>query len=405
MTRQEMQGLLKDLSVEYDRLRPQSIRPAEGYLKYDYLIPAGFYKQMWDWDGFFIGVHLAARSKEEAKYLRYWVLNFVTNIDADGYVTGRITTAGPGPIFGKFPMKPFLAQGAYFASQGRGDFSWIKPVYEGMKKAQEYREKTSFDDRYGLFSWDIGIASGADNNPALTNDENDRSAVLAADVNALQLREYISMREIAGRLGKRSDRKAFGRKAEKLKNAIREHLWFPEDASFFNIRRDSGAPLKRVTYSNFVPLIQPVIPLEDGRRMITRYLWNRDHMLSDYGLRSLSRGDPDYNNANIIKPYSNWQGPVWPVANFLYSIALKQYGFDREAEELAAMLGNLLLADIRSCGTMHEDYDAETGAPLAPTAEQSEGGVFTGFVGWNLLVENMLEGAARNNWLLMELPE
>ena len=56
--------LLRDLSIEFERLRPQSIRPAERFLRYDYLIPAGFYQQMWDWDGFFIGYHLARRSRE-----------------------------------------------------------------------------------------------------------------------------------------------------------------------------------------------------------------------------------------------------------------------------------------------------------------------------------------------------
>ena len=37
-----------ELSAAFDTLKLHSIRPAEGYLKYDYLIPAGFYKQMWD---------------------------------------------------------------------------------------------------------------------------------------------------------------------------------------------------------------------------------------------------------------------------------------------------------------------------------------------------------------------
>ena len=71
----ETAELLSDISAEFDKLRPQSIRPAEGFIKYDYLIPAGFYKQMWDWDGFFIGCHLASRSTEEARYLKWWVLN------------------------------------------------------------------------------------------------------------------------------------------------------------------------------------------------------------------------------------------------------------------------------------------------------------------------------------------
>ena len=40
---------------------------------------------------------------------------------------------------------------------------------------------------------------------------------------------------------------------------------------------------------------------------------------------------------------------------------------------------------------MHEDYSAETSEGLAPTPEQSPGGKFAGFVGWNLLAEDMLQ--------------
>ncbi len=52
---------------------------------------------------------------------------------------------------------------------------------------------------------------------------------------------------------------------------------------------------------------------------------------------------------------------------------------------------------------MHENHHADTGAPLAPTAEQSPGGVFSGFVGWNLTVENMLEGAVNDDWMLLTI--
>ena len=400
---QEMEQLLQNVSAEFAKLRPQSIKPGEGYIKYDYLIPAGYYTQMWDWDGFFIGCHLAQRSTVEAKYLKWWVLNFVESIDEDGYVAGCITTIGPRPLFGKFAMKPFLSQGAYFASVKSGDFTWINPVWDGLVKGIKYREKTQFDEKYGLFYWDIAIQSGADNNVVLTNDENDRSAILACDASTFQLREYISMAKIAEKLGKSSDAAEYRKKAENLQAAILKHLWFPEDNSFFNIRRDTGEPIRRISYSNFVPLIQKLLPKEDGRKMIERYLWNHDYMLADYGLRSLSKQDPDYNNAAIIKPYSNWQGPVWIVANFLYHIALKNYGFDEETAQLARILGNLVLKDISVWGSMHENYHADTGASLAPTPEQSPGGVFTGFVGWNLTAENILEGVVKGNWMLLEL--
>ena len=121
-TPENLQPLLGDISSAYAKLEPQTIRPAEGYFKYDYLIPAGFYKQMWDWDGFFIGSHLAHQSREQAKYLKWWVLSFAGAIDKDGYVPGILTAKGvPGAklheILDTFTVKPFLAQGAVIASE------------------------------------------------------------------------------------------------------------------------------------------------------------------------------------------------------------------------------------------------------------------------------------------------
>lgn len=113
----ELRELYRQIDTAYIRLQPQVIMPGEGYLKHDYLIPAGFYKQMWDWDGFFIGNHLMNQKRENAKYLKWWVLNFAHSIDSNGYVSGCITTKGPRPIFGKFAMKPFLSQGAYLVSK------------------------------------------------------------------------------------------------------------------------------------------------------------------------------------------------------------------------------------------------------------------------------------------------
>jgi alpha,alpha-trehalase len=397
------ENMLRDLSAAFDTLKFRSIRPAEGYLKYDYLIPSGFYKQMWDWDGFFIGCYLAFHKKEDAKYLRGWVLNFVNSTDIDGYIPGCITTKGPRPIFGKFAMKPFLSQGAYFASVYEGSFNWITPIYDKLKKVIEYRERTQYDSKYGLFFWDLAIQSGADNNPALTNDTNDRSAILAADINTFQLREYISMMKIAGKLGKIEDIQKYRSKADTLKANMLKYLWFPEEVSFFNVRRDDGAMINRVTYSNFVPLIQDILPKEQGQEMIKRYLLEPGQMKSEYGFRSLSASDPAYNNDCIIIPYSNWQGPIWINANYLYCIGLIKYDFPDQAAEAARRIAPILMKDIRTNGSMHECYHAETGAPLAPTAEQSPNGIFTGFVGWNLLEQNMLEGAAGGKWMMLDL--
>jgi alpha,alpha-trehalase len=383
-------------------LQPQVIQPAEGYLKYPYLIPAGFYKQMWDWDGFFMGNHLASIGKPE--YLKYWALNLIEGIDEDGYVSGCATTEGPRPIFGKFAMKPFLSQGVYFASVAMNDFSWIEPVFDELMKVLVYREKTQMDEASGLFFWEIAVQSGADNNVALNYFQEDTRSFLACDASTLQLREYLAQALIAEHLGRTDAALGLRSKAEKLKAAINERLWCQEDQIYYNVDRETGQFYRRVSYSSFIPLIQKLAPQEKGAEMIRRYLINTQHMKGAYGLRSLSKADPDYNNKNMIVPFSNWQGPVWPVANYLYSIALKQYGFDAELRWQAATLGMLLLNDIKEWDTMHENYHADTGAPLAPAADHvDKEGKFVGFISWNLCVQNMLEGVVENRWMLLKI--
>jgi hypothetical protein len=65
--------LLREISREFERLRPQSIRPAEGFIKHDYLIPAGFYDQMWDWDRF-CGRNMMFENMVEGVVRNKWML-------------------------------------------------------------------------------------------------------------------------------------------------------------------------------------------------------------------------------------------------------------------------------------------------------------------------------------------
>ncbi len=398
----QLDSVYRELKSIYTELAPRVIQPAEGYLKYPYLIPAGFYKQMWDWDGFFMGNYFC--SKDHPEYLQYWALNLIEGIDDKGYVSGCATTKGPRPIFGDFSMKPFLSQGVLLSSRKANDFQWIKPYYDKLCRAIAYREKTQRDSATGLFFWQIAMQSGADNNVALNYFKDDTRSFIACDASALQLREYKAQAIIAGELGMESDHLVYSQKAEAIEAAIMKYLWCEEDETFYNLDRETLAYYKRISYSNFIPLIEKIAPQEKGKAMIERYLTNPDYMKAKYGFRSLSAQDPDYNNKNIIVPYSNWQGPVWPIANYLYSIALKQYGFDDEVKFIAYTLGKKLIEDYRQYGSLHENYNAETGAPLAPAESYVDStGKFVGFISWNLCIENVLAGVVENKWMLLDL--
>jgi alpha,alpha-trehalase len=384
-------ALLHNLTADFDRLAPQTIRPADGYIKYPYLIPAGYYNQMWDWDGFFIGLHWANQDPANAKYLRDWVLGFAGSADEEGYVAGCITPKGPRPLFGKFAMKPFLAQGAVIAAESLHDYEWVRPVWPAMKRVLDYRRRTQYDEKWKLWFWDNAMQSGADNNAALTNDENDRSAILAVDASVYAMREYLAMASLAEHLGDAAAAKAYRAEALNTRHEILRQLWSPRDGMFWNRRRDRGSFVRVIAWSSFLPLVDGLLPHDEGRRMISAYLLNATQMRSDHGFRSLSRFDSAYNNQAIINPYSNWRGPIWINANFLDWVALRRYGFNDEARWIAVTLAADIHRDIQKWGSMHEDYDAENGDGLAPTVEQSPGKKFAGFVGWNLLAEDMLQ--------------
>jgi len=397
--------LLAGLNADFDRLAPQTVRPAKGYIQHPYLIPAGYYDQMWDWDGFFIGAHWANQNAADATLLRDWVVSFASSADTGGYVAGCITPKGPRALFGKFAMKPFLAQGAVLAAERLNDYEWLRPIWPQMRRILDYRRKTQFDERWGLWFWDNAMQSGADNNPALSNDAKDRSAILAVDAAVWAMREYRAMALLAARLGFADQTANYREQANATKKAILKNLWLKDEAIFLNRRRDDGKWIRVISWSSFVPLADGVLSQKDAERMIREHLLNTAEMRSDYGFRSLAKNDPAYNNKAIIDPYSNWQGPVWINANYLDWIALRRYGFTAEAEWLAETLAAVLRRDIANWGSMHEDYDAETRDGLAPTPEQSPGGKFAGFVGWNLLAQDMLQcEVTGQHCMMLEIP-
>ena len=393
--RQSEASLYASLAADFAHLAPQTIRPEQGYIRYPYLIPAGYYTQMWDWDGFFIGVHWANQNAAEAKYLRDWVLGFASSADDAGYVAGCITPGGPRPLFGKFAMKPFLAQGALIASESLHDYEWVRPVWPAMQRVLGYRERTQFDVKWGLWFWDNAMQSGADNNAALSNDPKDPSAILAVDASVYAMREYLAMAMLAEHLSDPMARK-YREKASATRRAILRQLWSAKDAMFWNRRRDNGEVIRAMAWTNFLPLVDGLLSRGEGRRMIRLHLLNDAEMRSEYGFRSLAKSDAAYSNEAIIKPYSNWRGPIWINANFLDWIALRRYGFRAESRWLAVALAGVLHRDIAKWNSMHEDYSAETGEGLAPTVAQSPGGKFAGFVGWNLLAQDMLQCEVAN---------
>jgi alpha,alpha-trehalase len=355
-------------------------RRGRGMLKYDYLVPGGVYEEQWDWDAFFIGMALTAAIPSEAIFLKNWALNYIENSSEDGFSPGLVTPNGPDNRLNQ--MKPFLAQGSYFACVNLQDTQWLQKgnTYDQLKKIVLYRENVGFfNTELNLGAWTNSMESGADNNVAVLPFPD--KSVAAVDFNSFLYLEYLAMQKLASLVGKNDDIAFFQEKAEKLKQAILEHLWCEEDGTFYNVNLQNKQFIKVVGYSSVHPFWAGIASQAQADAFFQRYVLHPEKLLSPHGVRSLSKDHPEYNNVNMIKPHSNWQGPIWPIANYIFIQSLLRYGYQNDARTIAQKVIGLCIADIEANGGMHENYDAETGLPLAAP----------NFISWNLLLEDVLK--------------
>jgi alpha,alpha-trehalase len=361
-------------------LRGKVIRRANGALPYDYIVPNGVYEEQWDWDAFFVGLHLISEKRADGVYLKNWCLNFLHHTEPDGHTPGGIR-----PWAGRdarlYHIKPLMGQAAYYASSALGGFTWIPPVWEKMKACVTYRERKMSDSATGLVKWWDSMESGADNNASLVRRYHNSMA--AVDVNGFMVLDYRAMAVVADKIGKGEDAAAFREKALRLTEAVNEYLWDPADMTYYTYDTVDRACVPSVTYSNQIALWARLAPPDRARPMIERYVLEPAKLWAPHGVRSLAVDDPLYNNENVIKPYSNWQGPIWPHANWMIMHALLHYGYHDAALEIAERVTRLCLNDLDRNGMMHENYHADNGEPLAAPD----------FISWNLLVAQMIEEA------------
>lgn len=376
----ELESLSREAGERIGGLKRRVIRKANGALPYDYIVPNGVYEEQWDWDAFFVGLALVSADPSDGIYLRNWCLNFLHHTEPDGQTPGGIR-----PWAGRdarlYHIKPLMGQAAFYASRAIGDFEWARPVWEKMKACVTYRERRMSDPATGLVKWWDSMESGADNNASLVRRYHNSMA--AGDVNGFMVLDYRAMALVGEALGKSMDAAAFLEKARTLADAVNTHLWHAADATYYTFDTVERTLVRRDTYSDLVPLWAGIAPPERARPMIERHILEPAKLWATHGVRSLAADDPSYNNENVIKPYSNWQGPIWPHANWMVMHALMRYGFPDAALEVAERVTRLCLDDLVKNGMMHENYHADTGAPLAAPD----------FISWNLLVAQMIDEA------------
>ena len=391
-------------------------REEGGQLKYKFLTPGSdsYSDVLWDWDSWLSDVAIRQAlvfsnnkkaMKKAFEYEKGCILNYLTQNTGDGWIPISIERqqTGMSKLFAKKENyihenmhKPNLVQHAAFIIQQNGnEGSWLFEHYGKLKSFLNNYRENSWSSETGLYFWQTDFAIGVDNDPSIFYRPNRSSGSIY--LNTMMYKELLAMSFIAGLYKNEEDAIFYHSEAEKLKSAIQNHCWDPIDGNYYSVDLNllpidlsstlhQGAPrswycvIERIgSWSGFMALWANVASPEQARQMVNEHIQNTESFNAPYGIRTLDKREKMYSLAKTGNP-SCWLGPIWGISNYMTWKGLVNYGFDKEARELAIKTIHLFGSDLKKNGEMHEYYNPDTG----------EGINNIGFQNWNYLVLNMI---------------
>jgi len=387
----------------------KNFREPVANLKHPYLVPGAAYShQLWDWDSWLTGVALLAIDDPAIEaYEKGCVLNFLDAQDEQGRIPILVQDTHWW-LFALDPRvftnihKPCLALHAIAISKHYGDASWLKEGYPKMQKFIAYYETHQKDEETGLFFPIDDLGLGFDNDPTAFYRPKCSSATIY--LNSLMQAEYQAMSDLAAMLSLPQEQKEYQEKAAHLAQAIHDELFDPRDGFFYSadisLRKvdpnewlQSGAPrhyhslpMRIETWAGILPLWNKIATKEEAKRVVEEHYLNPATLYSPYGIRSVSKAEKMFRNIKSGNP-SCWSGPIWINANYFAYLGLKNYGYDKEAKELALKTIRLLGKDVEEHGEFYEYYHSETGVGLCNP----------GFQSWNFLALLMINDLEKVN--------
>ena len=309
-----------------------------------------FYIGLWLWDS---ALHAIAFRHVDPELARNQIRALLAMQRADGMLPDAIFDEDAvfeldHPIQGRVTKPPILAWAALKIQELAPDSAFLREIYPGLVRCNEWWFEENDDDADGLVQYTHPYSSGLDDSPLWDYG----LPVESPDINTYLFLSMESLAKMAGLLGFASDAGRWRGRANLLLQRMIEDMWDEESGVFQALHNEQPVPV--ITPFNLLPLWINALPEHIVGRMIAN-LTDPDKFWGGSMLPTVARDDP------VFDPDTMWRGPVWANVNYFFIEALNCAG----KQELARILRDATLKMIMSQPSIYEYYSAANGQPPA----------------------------------------
>jgi len=233
------------------------------------------------------------------------------------------------------PLYVMLA-GAY--ERHTGDRKLADEIWTALERAIAWIQRRLDQSDTGFLDYARGAESGLvnqgwkDSSDSVSHADGHlpRGPIAVVEVQAYAYSALMAMADLADARNDAKSSAGFRMRATRLRTAIEERFWMPEE-NFYALAIDGSGQPCRVKASNAGHLLFCKVPDESRARAVSEGLLS-SRFASGWGIRTLAEGEVRFN------PMSYHNGSVWPHDTALCAAGIANYGGRAQVGNIASNL-------------------------------------------------------------------
>jgi hypothetical protein len=218
---------------------------------------------------------------------------------------------------------------------------------------------TDLDDGFRETRQGAIYESGLDNSPmydgAVYNPQSHLLEMADVGLMSLYIADCDALARIANVLGRAAEARELRDRTARYRASLAT-LWSEQDGIFLNKDLHTGQFSRRLSPTNFYPLLARAATPAQAQTMIQKHLLNPKEFWGQWIIPAIARNDPAFADQDY------WRGRIWGPMNYLVYLGLRNYDDPDARRDFAQKSYELFLKEWKENGHVHENYNAITGS-------------------------------------------